>query len=81
MLRTAWPDKGSALQKKMQEIRSDSSLSREQRREKMQPLMEEQTKKMKEILTPERFKKWQEMPRPGRPGAEKKDEGKKTEKE
>ena len=54
--------------KKMQEIRRDSSLSREDRMAKMQPIMEEQDKKMKEILTADQYKKYEEMPKPGRGG-------------
>jgi periplasmic protein CpxP/Spy len=49
-------------QKKMQAIMS-GDVPQDQRREKMQPIMEEQTKKMKEILTPEQQTKWQEQQR------------------
>jgi periplasmic protein CpxP/Spy len=62
--------------KKRQEIFADSSVPREQRREKMQAVMEEQNKKMKEILTAEQYGKWEKMRdsmRPGRgPNGEKK---------
>ncbi|HWH70190.1 MAG TPA: hypothetical protein VNT26_12450 [Candidatus Sulfotelmatobacter sp.] len=47
--------------KKRQDIMADTSLSREQRREKMQPIMEEENKKLKTILTPEQYDKWQKM--------------------
>ena len=60
--------------KKMQEIRSDSTLDQAQRREKGQPIMDEQNTKMKAILTEEQYKKFQEM----RPGGKK--GGKKAEK-
>ncbi len=64
--------------KKMQELRGDTSLSQEQRREKMQAMREEQTKKFKEILTPEQYEKYQKMPRGGRQGGgEKKKESSK----
>ena len=46
-------------QKKMQEMRGDSSVPQDQRREKMQALMKEQDKKLKDILTPAQFEKWQ----------------------
>ncbi len=58
--------------KKMQELRGDSNLSDEQRREKLQTLRTEERNKMKAVLTPEQFEKLQNM-RPGRrqgaPGA------------
>jgi Spy/CpxP family protein refolding chaperone len=47
--------------KKRQELFADNSVPREQRREKMQGLMQEQEKKMKEILTPEQQEKYQKM--------------------
>lgn len=49
-----------ATQKKMQELRGDTSLDQGQRREKMTKIMDEQKKKMKEILTPDQFKTWEE---------------------
>lgn len=55
-------------QKKMRDLRSDQSLSDEQRREKFRSLREEETKQLKAILTPEQFEKYQAMPRPGRRG-------------
>ena len=62
--------------KKRQEIFNDSSIDRSQMREKMQPIMEEQTKKLKAILTEDQFKKYQEMNqrRKGGKKAEKKSE-------
>jgi protein CpxP len=64
-------------QKKMQEIMADSSVSREDRRDKMQTARTEEGKKMKEILTPEQYTKYEEM-RPAR-GGKKKAEGEKKE--
>ena len=58
--------------KKMQEIRSDSSLDQAARREKMQPIMEEQNTKMKAILTDEQYPKYQAMNQRG--GKKKKSE-------
>jgi Spy/CpxP family protein refolding chaperone len=46
--------------KKMQEIFA-SGTPREQMREKMQPIREEETKKLKDILTSEQFEKWQKI--------------------
>jgi len=45
--------------KKMQELRSDTSLSQEDRREKFRTMREENDKKLKEILTPDQWEKWQ----------------------
>ncbi len=36
-------------------------IPREERREKMRPLMDEQNKKLKEILTPDQYEKYQKM--------------------
>ncbi len=47
--------------KARQEMMQDSSLTREQRREKGQALMEKQNKEFKTILTPEQFEKWEKM--------------------
>lgn len=44
--------------KKRQAISSDTSLDRQQMREKMQPIRDEQNKKMKEILTPDQMEKY-----------------------
>lgn len=55
--------------KKIAELRGDSSLSQEGRRAKMQSLREEITAQMKGVLTPEQFDKWQKMSqRSRRPG-------------
>ena len=48
-------------QKKRQEIFADSSLSREQRMEKMRPITEEQDKKFKEILKPDQYAKYEKL--------------------
>ena len=50
---------------------SDTSLDRQQIREKMQPVMEEQNKKMKAILTADQFTKYQEMNQRGKRGGKK----------
>jgi periplasmic protein CpxP/Spy len=47
--------------KKRKDIMGDTSMDRQQMREKMQPVMEDQNKKMKEILTADQYKKYQEM--------------------
>jgi len=60
-----------ASSKKRQEITSDTSLDRQQIREKMQPVMEEQNKKMKAILTDDQYKKYQEMNQRGKKGGKK----------
>src|SRR3974390_2324137 len=53
--------------KKRQELRADTSIPREQKREKAQAMMAEQEKKLKEILTPEQFEKWQKIRQQYRP--------------
>ena len=62
-------------QKKMRELRDDSSLSQDQRREKFTALREEESKALKPILTPEQMEKYKNLPQPGRrgQGGEKKD--------
>ncbi len=52
---------------KMRQIREDSSLSQEQRREKFRAAFEESNKQMKGILTSEQYEKWIKM-RPQAPG-------------
>jgi Spy/CpxP family protein refolding chaperone len=47
--------------KKRQEIFADTSMDRQQMREKMRPIMEEQNKKLKEILTPDQMEKYTKM--------------------
>jgi protein CpxP len=67
-----------ARDKKIADLRGDTSLSQEDRRTKMQSIREETTAQMKAVLTPEQFDKYQKMtqrgPRPGgpRPGGEEK---------
>jgi len=53
--------------KKRQELRADTSITREQKREKVQAMMAEQDKKLKEILTPDQFEKWQKVRQQFRP--------------
>jgi protein CpxP len=55
-----------ARDKKIGELREDTSLSPEERRAKMQSLREEITAQMKAVLTPEQFDKWQQMNQRGR---------------
>jgi len=63
--------------KKIQEMRNDTSLDQDARREKMKTMRTDQEKKMKEILTPDQFEKWKksrdEFRKKG-PGGEKKAE-------
>jgi len=47
--------------KKRQEIFADSSLSREDRMEKMRPIQQEQDKKLKEILKPDQYEKYEKI--------------------
>jgi hypothetical protein len=47
--------------KKYQELRDDSSMSREQRREKMTTIREESDKKLKGILKPDQWEKYQKQ--------------------
>ena len=48
-------------QKKRQDLFSDQSMDRQERRDKMTALREEQTKKLKEILTPDQMDKYTKM--------------------
>ncbi len=58
--------------KKMQELRSDTSLDRDARREKMQTIRKDTTAKMKGVLTEDQFKKYEEMAqRMGKKGGKK----------
>jgi periplasmic protein CpxP/Spy len=50
-----------ATSKAMQEIRNDTSLDQQARRDKMQPIMDKQNTAMKAILTPEQNTKYLEM--------------------
>ena len=47
-------------QKKMRELRQDSSLDRAQQREKMQTIIQDQDKAIKKILTDDQYKKYEE---------------------
>jgi Spy/CpxP family protein refolding chaperone len=67
-----------ATVKKAQELRGDSSVPREERREKMQAIMQEETKQLKAILTPDQFTQYEKMRAERREGARKK-EGEKKE--
>jgi Spy/CpxP family protein refolding chaperone len=68
---------------KRRALRDETSLTPEQRREKMMAIQEEVKTKLKAILTPEQMTKWEEMakqrPRggPGGPGGKPADEPKK----
>jgi periplasmic protein CpxP/Spy len=57
-----------AQQEKMHALRTDSSLSSEDRRAKMQELRKGLNSQMKEILTPEQFAKWEKHAQPRRSG-------------
>ena len=57
--------------KKRKEVMSDSNMDRQQMREKMQPIMEEQNKKLIAILTDDQYTKYQEMNRRGKKGGKK----------
>jgi len=64
-----------ARDKKVSELRGDTSLSQEDRQAKMKTIREETTTQMKAILTPEQFDKWQQMGQRGRrPGPPSHDE-------
>jgi periplasmic protein CpxP/Spy len=60
--------------KQRREIFADTNLPREERRDKMRALAQDQNKQLKGILTAEQFEKWQKMReemrarQPGRPG-------------
>jgi protein CpxP len=45
--------------KKMQDMRADTSLTREQRQEKMKASREDLNKEMKSVLTADQFTKWE----------------------
>lgn len=47
--------------KQGRELRQDTSLSREERRDKMRAIRQDQIKELKTILTPEQFEKWQQL--------------------
>ena len=60
--------------KERREIFSDTNLPRDERREKMRTLNQDETKELKSILTPDQFEKWKKLReqmrsrRPGGPG-------------
>jgi hypothetical protein len=66
--------------KKARELRDDSSLSQEQRREKRTAITEEESKSMKAILTPEQMEKYKNLQQQFRrgQGGEKKEGEKKA---
>ena len=69
-----------ATSKKMQDLRGDSSVPREERREKMQAIMSQEDKSLKEILTPDQYSTYEKMRSEMRGGGKKKDgESKKAE--
>ena len=56
------------MMSKMREVRSDQSLSQQDKRAKMKEIRDTAGTKLKEILTPEQYDKWAKMgPRPPRP--------------
>jgi periplasmic protein CpxP/Spy len=55
-----------ARDKKVAELRGDTSLSQEDRRAKMQAIRDETASQMKTVLTAEQFEKWQQMAQRGR---------------
>jgi Spy/CpxP family protein refolding chaperone len=54
-----------ARDQKLRDLRSDTSLTPEDRRAKMKALRDDMTTQMKAVLTPEQFDKWQKMSPPG----------------
>ena len=67
-----------ATAKKAQDLRGDSSVPREERREKMQAIMQDESKQMKGILTPDQYTQYEKM-RSEMRGGGKKREGEKKE--
>lgn len=51
-------------QKKMQDMRADTSLSPQDRRTKVQTIREDTAKQMKAVLSAEQFDQWQKMNQP-----------------
>src|SRR5262245_32836487 len=47
--------------KQRREIMGDTSLPRDERRDKMRALMQDENKEMKSILTPEQLEKWKKL--------------------
>jgi hypothetical protein len=60
-----------ATSKAMQEIRKDTSLDQQARRDKMKPIMDKQNTAMKAILTDDQYKKYTEMNQRGKKGSKK----------
>lgn len=58
-----------AERQKMRDLRSDTNVSRADRRTKMRTIREDTMKKMKDVLTPEQFDKYQHMFQRGRRNA------------
>ncbi len=57
---------------KRKELREDTSLTQEEKRDKGKALQEDTSKQLKAVLTPEQFTKWQEISKRARtrpPGA------------
>jgi len=46
---------------KLKALRTDTSLSRQQKRQKLQQIRQDMVAKIKPILTPEQLVKWQEL--------------------
>jgi len=67
--------------KKMQDLRGDTSVSREDRMDKIQTIQKETAAKLKGILTPEQYEKYEKLPvgRRRGPPSEKKSEDTKKE--
>jgi Spy/CpxP family protein refolding chaperone len=65
--------------KKMQDVRADTSLTREQRQEKMKAFREDSNKEMKSILTADQFAKWEKQQEKRREEQKAKQGGKKAE--
>ena len=68
-----------ATAKKGQELRGDTSVPREERREKMQAIMQQEDKQLKEIFTPDQYTKYEKMRAEMRGGGKKKEGDKKAE--
>ena len=62
-----------ATAKKGQELRGDTSVPREELREKMQAIREQENKQLKEILTPDQYTKYEKMRAEMRGGGKKKE--------
>ena len=52
---------GKYDKKRQEALGGDTNLSRQEMREKLQPIMEEQNKEMKKILTADQYKKYEEL--------------------